>query len=419
MKLTMCLGRVTSIDARSSADGAQRSPLQSSTRPPGHTPLAGRRAGGERPVCASAALGPRVALPVEARLTDQGLAATVPGHSQTAVIPGEMLLAGYLLDRALDGRKVEGEDFDRLRRANDSVREVRALLPFGRGNVVEDIAAGQEESSTRVYGARKLRGQLPDGPLGFTSEAAAIWAGAGNCFEHAVLAACVHAGRLNTVSGEMVTLLCNIRLDHAWAESVIPRPWKPSNLFRPDRRAIVLDAWKDGPAVFGPDSTRKRTHWIDALPLTRRREPDLSLKTAKVVARRTAVKDFHDPRELEPHTWPKKFLGVGMLWNAETVVDQAFLNRVSAKPVSVMDVLETVRKSNPDLRAEGFLPAMPAEIRKEILAAGIARELMAAPAPLTDTPKGRGRVCAAAAQAPSIVDAAKDLRQITSRGGTR
>lgn len=317
-----------------------------------------------------------------------------------------MPLAGYLLARALDGRKVEGEDFDQLRRANDSVREVRALLSFGRGNVVEDIEASRGESSTRANGAHKHSGTWT---LRVTN-AAAIWSGAGNCQQHAELAASAHAARLDTQSKETVTVLGNVRLNHAWAESVVPRPWKVSNLFRPSRRAIVLDAWKDGPAVLGPDSTRKRTDWIDALTVLRRNEPDQSLETAKQAAQSIA----DDPRRLNPYMWPKKGL-----WNAEAVVDKAFLDRVSAKPVSVMDVLETVRKSNPGLQAEGLLPAMPVEIRKEILAAGVAREFMAAPEPLEDTPKGRGRVWSAAIQAPSIGEAAKNLRQTTPRGGAR
>lgn len=58
---------------------------------------------------------------------------------------------------------------------------------------------------------------------------------------------------------------------------------------------------------------------------------------------------------------------------------------------------------------------MPARIRKEILAAGVARELMAAPTPFL--PKGQGRVRAATKQAPDIVEAMQNLRQTTRRGG--
>ncbi len=353
----------------------------------------------------SAQLARRSPLPVESRLSYQALASTIPMRQPAHVSPQEMPLAGYLLARALDGRKVEGKDFERLRRADESVREARALLAFGRGNVKEDNEASQGEAARRLEGARALKCKLTE----LSMVIRAIWAGAGNCGEHAGLTTVVHAGRLDAESNERVVMLGNLFIDHGWAESVISRPSNLSSHWKPDVEAIVLDTWKDGPAVFASDSTRTHAQWLGSIAFRTiaRPQPEL-LADAKRAAQLVATEQ--DPRTLwsrRPPDW--------MLSNARTVVRSALVERVSAKPITEEDVLDTVRRSTSAENQQILHPAMPANVRREILAAGVARDLMAEPEPLEHTLEGRGRVRSAAEQAPEIIAAVGDLTKVAPR----
>ncbi|HET9645993.1 MAG TPA: hypothetical protein VFP68_22165 [Burkholderiaceae bacterium] len=330
----------------------------------------------------------------------------MPRRSLAEVIPEEMPLAGYLLARALQDRKVDGEDFERLRRANDSVREVRALLPFGRGNMREDIRASRGESSTRTKGGRDLRRD----PVHAPEDVAAIWAGAGNCGEHARLCTRAHAARLDSQSGESVIHYHNAQVDHSWVEALVPRSFNPTIYrWKPEPRDIVLDAWKDGPAVFGPDSTSTWSDWERARTIRHWSYQPQGLSTAKALAQNLAR--THDPRDSAPYITPE-----WSVWDAEPVVGKAFLANASQKPVPATAVWLRVHHMVP--QPKRLLAAMPSEIRRQILAVGIARELMAPPAPqIESTHRGRGRVRTATNQARDIVDAMKNLRHPAPRGG--
>jgi hypothetical protein len=345
-------------------------------------------------------LAPRAPLHFESRLTRPGLASTVPLRGRDDVARAELPLAGYLLARALDGRKVTGKALERLRRADESVRETRALLAYGRGNVKEDNPSNFFEAYTRLVGARNLKDVPP------SMSARAIWAGAGYCTEHAQVVVSAHAARLDEDSKETVSLLGNVLIDHGWAESVIPRPGNLSALWKPDEQAIVLDAWKDGPAVFAVDSTRTHAQWLGALALRRVDSPQPELLAeAKSVAQDIALK--HDPRNLSavrPPGWAFS--------NARSVVSAVFVMRVSAKPAPVKEVLEKLPEGSFD---KEHPPVMPADLRKDILAASIARDLMAPPEPLQDTPIGHGRVRSAAKQVEVISNALPGLTDVTAR----
>ncbi|HET9645930.1 MAG TPA: hypothetical protein VFP68_21825 [Burkholderiaceae bacterium] len=337
------------------------------------------------------------------------------------MIPEEMPLAGYLLARALDGRKVEGEDFERLRAANDSVREVRALLPFGRGNAREDIIASRGASTTRTEGGRNLKKPFVAGRT-----AASIWAGAGNCAEHAQLSALAHAARLNSQSDGMTVYYTNDRVDHSWAEALVRNPSRIFDLCteppEPDDRDIVMDAWKDGPAVFSPDSATSRSDWNGARIKKRWKYLPEGLPNAKQQAQDAA--GSHDPRNLPP----RKYRNV-CVWKAQPVVDEAFLKRVLPEAFSVKCAMPQIIGEVKRVMLNGMRrlqakpkkqpPAMLAEFRREIMAVGIARELMAPPARLETTKNDEGRVRTAVNQAQDIVDAMKSLRRITPRGGSR
>ncbi|MGM9491358.1 hypothetical protein [Ideonella sp. YS5] len=353
----------------------------------------------------STTLSRRAPLPVESRLTTRGQAATIPLRQPDRIAAQEIPLAAYVAARALDGRKVEPEDLDRLRRSDESLREARALLPYGRGNVREDHRQGFGQATTRVEAARTLEFAT----LTASTAARALWAGAGNCGEHAVVTTFAHAGRLSAGSGETVVMLGNVVADHGWAESVMAGARKLSSLWKPDEKTIVLDAWKDGPAVFAPDSTRVQWKWLSAFTFIKvdGPRPEL-LGQAKSDARHIALE--HDPRNLpsQNSTW-------GLL-RAQPGVSEAFVQRALSKPVSAQEALAVALKGRPVTGGEATSAAvLPAEVRQEILVAGVAREFLEAPQPLETTAPGRGRVRSAADQAPEVMAAIGRLAQVQVR----
>jgi hypothetical protein len=352
----------------------------------------------------SATLSRRALVPLESRLTAYGQAATVPLRRADRIAVQEIPLAAYVAARALDGRKVDAEDLDRLRRSDESLREARALLPFGRGNVREDHRQGFGEAGARVEAARTFEFAT----LTPSVAARAIWAGAGNCGEHAVVTTLAHAGRL-AGSGETVVMLGNVVADHGWAESVIPSPAKLSSLWKPNEKTIVLDAWKDGPAVFAPDSTRVQWKWLSASTFIQVDRPRADmLGQAKSDARHLAFE--RDPRNVPPLKNPWGLL------RAQSGVSPAFVQRALSKPVSAQKALDVVLKGHPDRPGEATTASvLPAEIRKEILVAGVAREFLGEPQPLEATARGQGRVRAAADHAPALMAAMGRLADVQVR----
>lgn len=159
---------------------------------------------------------------------------------------GERQLGGYLLARQTVGRPVEGADFDRLRRANETVMEARKALRRGRGNVREDIRDSNGESSVRANAARDVATHL-ESTSEFSSDvchtAVAMAVQSGNCAEHADVAAFLHAPHLG--EGEHVYAVGSTVVDHSWAE------WHGQSSDRGDH--IVMDPWAKGPAIFADD----------------------------------------------------------------------------------------------------------------------------------------------------------------------
>lgn len=110
---------------------------------------------------------------------------------------GELQLGGYLHDRRITGRPVEGTDFEDLVRANETVMETRQALAYGRGNVTDDIDDSNGQSTIRTEAGRRARKSLPyayDHPVRVA--ASSLAARAGNCGEHAYVAAFLHAPKL-------------------------------------------------------------------------------------------------------------------------------------------------------------------------------------------------------------------------------
>ncbi len=168
---------------------------------------------------------------------------------QRDVLPELRPLATYAAQRALQGRPLL-EDLRPLRAADDTVRETRATLWAGRGNVVEDLISTDFDSSRRTSASRAMANRIVPDPnrtaSQFTSLCAgfAVAAGAGNCGEHADIALRLHAGRLG--AGQVADKVTQPGVDHVWVEQS-PAPGE-------NGPTIVIDPWMRGPAVVLEDA---------------------------------------------------------------------------------------------------------------------------------------------------------------------
>jgi hypothetical protein len=262
-----------------------------------------------------------------------------------ALAADELPLAGYLLTCALDGRPVAPPDVARLRRANASVNETRALLRHGRGNVDVDVRATGNETRWRTKAARTQKDQF-DGRTGerwvdFTTQAthsaaAASVFGAGNCGEHTSTTAVYHSRRLE--EHETVHYVKGKQIGHTWAEARLSASGGSGDR----ERAIVLDAWADGPAVLASDArfARQREQVRSVLHFDAQRGREARIATNDLVLETRAK----GPAEMERRirsgvTLAARFTafvdsllpsGVGD-WSAQRVLDDAFIARVRTR----------------------------------------------------------------------------------------
>lgn len=165
----------------------------------------------------------------------------------------EIPLAGYLLEREVDGRAVTEQDLPRLRSAHETVVRTRKLLPWGRGNVRADVRATGGESFVRAYVAQELAQELANSKSPAFEDApnvagAAMFARAGVCSNHAAVAMHLHADKLDAPD-ETVHFTGRPLVDHAWSEL---RKGKGR------KNVIVMDPWSDGPAVYAGDARHTR-----------------------------------------------------------------------------------------------------------------------------------------------------------------
>jgi hypothetical protein len=167
-------------------------------------------------------------------------------------IHGALLpLANYLASRALVGRPLL-DNLNPLIAAEMSVQETRQILPVGRGNVLEDTVDSNYRNVHLTSLGRNIsnlvvsNNVLTDVQRGTVCAAAAAATGAGNCGEHAAIAARVHASRLGV--GQEVRNVTSLQqnVDHVWA---VQTP--TANNAGP---TIVMDAWARGTAVLLEDA---------------------------------------------------------------------------------------------------------------------------------------------------------------------
>ena len=180
--------------------------------------------------------------------------ALVP-DTRKALSDGESQLGGYVHARQVDGRPVEGPALERLKRGNETVMETRQALAHGRGNVTADINDSNGQSTIRTAAGRRIgrkylpgtcirkKGPLFKYPADIRAAAGAMAAQAGNCGDHANVAAFLHAAKLE--DGERVHAVSSKTVDHVWAELHGETSDRTHD--------IVMDAWGKGPAIFAED----------------------------------------------------------------------------------------------------------------------------------------------------------------------
>ena len=315
----------TVIPARSDSDS--RSSHVSSGRSPGLGDL--------RPRATSAGVG----------------AAPLSAPMARALAADELPLAAYLLTCALDGHPVAQPDVTRLRRANASVSETRALLKHGRGNVDVDVRATGNESRWRMKAPRTLKDQF-DGRtrerwVDFSTQAthsaaAANVFGAGNCGGHTSTTAVYHSRRLE--KHETVHYVSNRRVGHTWAEARLPATADSED----SERAIVLDAWADGPAVLASDArfARQREQVRSVLHLDAQRGRDARIASNDLALETRAKGPAEIERRIRSGVTPAaRFTavvdsllpsGVGDR-SAQHVLDDAFTARVRTRLLAPLD----------------------------------------------------------------------------------
>ncbi len=181
-----------------------------------------------------------------------------PVRPATVQVPfADLQQAAYIVAREATGRPLAPQQRALLWQANESRKEVLALMPYGRGNVTTDLAVTQNVGLHRVRARRLVEGALPSVGLpqsevrvrtaGLTALAAS-----GNCEEFANLAAHVHAARLHPGDRATVETLEAESINHAW---VLVRSATPAGGEPGSGPAAVLDAWADGPVIDPTDGT--------------------------------------------------------------------------------------------------------------------------------------------------------------------
>lgn len=300
-----------------------------------------------------------------------------PSSNGPSAIRAEM--AGYLFLRAAKRQHVEGADLADLENGQKALELTREALNHGRGNVKSDSqAAIVRTAAARTLQARQIPAgaafeQLFGGRTGSAAKtgeisATAMFTGAGNCGEHSEVAAAM----LSTVmepdqSAQRVT---DFRNDHAWTE--LARD--PASAQRHPGN-VVIDPWADGPAIFAEDGKySSEMHPVVIASYSSLEAKGILAEAQKGVA---ALAGFTSPSEAVNETYARNLRPGAPEWTPEPVLDQ----------YSASYDLYHLEKSG-DKETIG--------LRKEILAAGVARSLGA-------------NVANAAAIAPEIIKEAYTL----------
>ncbi|MGP3508068.1 hypothetical protein L0947_08345 [Paracidovorax citrulli] len=309
----------------------------------------------------------------------------------------ERALQAYMAALTIDGHPLDAAEAAALRSANRSVDATRNVLLRGRGNVSTDIEASGGNSTVRTETARRTARHLArqhavpsDGPgcgpfrrreppdAALTYSAGALAAGAGNCGEHASVAALMHAPHLGP--DDEVRIVEHGTMDHRWAE--VHAAGSSSS-------PIVLDPWANGPAMYHED-TRFASDRSQVFDVRTFRHDD------GVEAGDTVSGWLQDPglpgwvADAERRVGPDFRYADSRIYEPYSVASDEFAGRVRERMVTpVEDSLYADSGQEPDL----VECARRRRLLNEVAAAGAARHT------------GRG-VASASSEAPDILSAA-------------
>lgn len=176
--------------------------------------------------------------------------------------------AAYILVRQFQGRPLSAAQKELMWRVSEVRTEVLKMLPLGRSNVVDDVAAcdqqkGGVHSTYRALAARQLKWDIPNGTLkshAYIPAALTAVAGSGSCGDHANLA--MHLLGRVLKPGERLIKQKGEGLDHSWVRiEGAPPEGGPSDC----GPAGILDAWADGPVIDPADCEFVRSQVVQNL----------------------------------------------------------------------------------------------------------------------------------------------------------
>ncbi|MFV8605854.1 AVRPPHE avirulence protein [Ralstonia pseudosolanacearum] len=315
-----------------------------------------------------------------------------PPEPASFLTDGECQLGGYLMAREVDRRPVEGEPLDALRPANETLLQARRMLPYGRGNVDEDIAVTRGASSIRAEAGRQIQDFMADAhPEPVIFGVIPMVSGAGNCGEHADLATVLHAAKLK--NDEQVHRTSVPGTDHCWA---VLRGGTPD-----PKKDVVIDPWGKGPAIFAEDSEYSRDSERNKTSFYYDRASGAQAQADVEMLRTVLEPEMRRRITNSIHALGPDFrYSPEMIWAVEPSVAQDFAQRVQEAMAQPADLSKLAA---PDNAAASVEPPVTNEslmrpLRQAIQATRTARTL------------GARNVDAIAHAAGRIVEVAQDLR---------
>lgn len=323
-------------------------PRTRSDSPARHDPsptTSGGRATGENATALAAPQGPVLSGCEAGRV---GHAPAPHGRPDRPTTP-DLQFAGYLLARQVTGRPLATAAKVLLQGANVSKKRVLHEMEYGRANVTADLAVTGNAGYYRVLAQRHAVGStssLGESPLVTSARDAALAAhvGCGNCGEFALVAAHVHAARLQP--GERLMINKAAVFDHSWV--IIDGRASPGGSVP----HAVLDLWADGPVIepcdgafTGPESEGSITlHTIghdNAATASQQFERILCDPGPKVKQRLDNMIAAHTARAPEPS---------GTIYDPMPVVSEAFCDE-ARQAVQTMQVRGEATNLNGDATA--------------------------------------------------------------------
>jgi hypothetical protein len=313
---------------------------------------------------------------------------------RSTLTDGELQLGGYLQDRRITGRPVEGADFENIVRANETVMQTRQALAYGRGNMTDDVHDSNGQSSIRTAAGRQARKKISrefDHPVRVA--ASSLAARAGNCGEHAHVAAFLHAAKLR--DGQQVCVVTDSTEDHSWAEL------RGENADRSHH--VVMDPWGKGPAIFADDgSSSSNGHELAVEHSYDRRTGAEAHAQMRRLHRRQGHQLKNDVRRAMNHLGPDFRYQESSIWPATPVVSDEFAQRAVDRMIEEPN--PAYLAARPEDGSQAWAAPIPtnerwmAPLRQEIHATETARSLGA---------RDLHEIAQAAAR---IADVALDLR---------